>query len=145
LLLLCGACTIEQRDYTGATIELQMINNGIGAVHDMTPSPSFTLGSTDTEYSIAIQVFTYQGSSSMAGMTGSSNVTSVEATFALGEMALGSPAFASDGSAVSPDFEATTPLVIPGTAKGGMLSVHASARDDNGLSSNIIDMQIELK
>jgi hypothetical protein len=143
-LLLCGACTIQPRDYTGATIEIQMINNGIGAVHEDTPMPSFKLG-TETEYSIEIQIFTYQGTASENGKTSSSDVTSVEATFALGDTPLPSPAFMSDGRVISADFHSTTPLVIPASAMGGVLAVHASARDDNGLSSNLIEMQVDLK
>ncbi|NVB84959.1 MAG: hypothetical protein HOV81_41715 [Kofleriaceae bacterium] len=143
-LLICGACTVQPRDYTGATIEIQMINNGIGAVHEDTPMPSFKLG-TDTEYSIEIQIFTYQGTASENGMTSSSEVASVETTFALGDMALPSPEYMSDGSIISADFRSTTPLVIPASAMGSVLAVHASAHDDNGLSSNLIEMQVDLK
>jgi hypothetical protein len=139
-----SACTVQPRDYTGATIEIQMINNGIGAVHEDTPMPSFKLG-TDTEYSIEIQIFTYQGTASENGMTDSSEVTSVETTFALGDMPLPSPEYMSDGSIISADFRSTMPLVIPANAMGGVLAVHASARDNNGLSSNLIEMQVDLK
>ena len=143
-LVLVTGCTIEARDYTGPTIEMELTSNGFDTVNDTDPTPSFTLG-TDTQYSVAIRVLTRAGEESTQSKTTSSQVQSVAVTFALGTMTLPAPAMQSDHSVLDPTFDSTAPIVLPASAMGGMLAVHATAHDGNGLESNVIDLKIALQ
>jgi hypothetical protein len=142
-LLVVSGCVIPERDYTGPTIQMQLVSNGFDTVQSDEATPTFQLG-TDTQYSIDVEVFTYQGTATDAGTTSSSHVTSLSTSFSLGGM--DQPVdLTSDHSSISATYTSRAPLVIPGTAKGGSLAVHASATDNNGVRSNVLDFSIALE
>lgn len=144
VLLALASCTIDAQQLTGPTIELQLTSNGFDSVQDTEPMPSFSLG-TDTQYSIDTEVFTHAGEAMTKTSSKSSQVQSATVTFSLAGAAQPSPALTSDLSLLDPTFKSTSPLVVPGSAKGGMLAVHATATDGNGLASNIVDFSIALQ
>ena len=144
-LIACAGCSIADRDYTGATIELQLTNNDFDTVLDTTSEPSFELGTSDVQYSIVVEIFTRQGEFSTKSTFDSSEITSVATAFSLAGTTLPEPSYDFDGEQLDPKFTSKEPLVIPATAKGGVLTVHASGTDSNGLASNVIDMQIALQ
>src|SRR5262249_7211275 len=76
-LIACAGCSIADRDYTGATIELQLTNNDFDTVQDDTSEPAFELGDTDVEYSIVVEVFTAEGELSTKSTIDSSHITSI--------------------------------------------------------------------
>lgn len=143
-LVLVAACTIDARDYTGPTIDMQLTNNGFENVQDSEPMPSFDLG-TDTQYSIAVEIFTHAGEETTKSTAKSSQVASVATSFSVGGMKLPSPSFQKENVPLDPSFTSTAPIVLPASAMGGTLAVHATARDGNGLESNVIDFSIALQ
>lgn len=144
-LIACAGCSVADRDYTGATISLQLTNNDFDTVLDTTSEPAFELGTSDLQYSIVVEIFTRQGEFSTKSTIDSSQITSVATTFSLAGMTLPDLSYDFDGERLDPVYTSSAPLVIPATAKGGMLVVHATGTDNNGLGSNVIDMQIGLQ
>ena len=144
-LIACAGCSVADRDYTGATIELQLTNNDFDTVFDTTSEPSFELGESDLTYSIVIEISTREGEFSTKDKLDSSHITSVATTFSLAGVTLPAPSYDADTSGFDPTFTSSAPLELPATAKGGTLVVHATGTDSNGLASNVIDMQIALQ
>lgn len=142
-LVLVG-CTVDARTYTGPTISLQLTNNGAESVQDTSPGSTFHLG-TDTQYSIDVQVFTQAGGEDTKSKSTSSQVTSLSTTFAVGGMDLPSPDYDREAVELDPTYTSKAPLVIPASAMGGMLAVHATAKDSDGLASNVVDFTIGLQ
>ena len=142
-LVLVG-CSVDARTYTGPTISLQLTNNGAESVQDTSPGATFDLG-TDTQYSIDVQVFTQAGGEDAKTTSTSSQVTSISTTFSLGGMGLPSPEYDREDIELDPTYMSKAPLVIPASAMGSMLAVHATAKDSDGLASNIVDFTIGLQ
>ena len=144
-LIACAGCSVADRDYTGATIEVQLTNNDFDSVHDTTPEPVFTLGESDVQYSIVVEVFTQQGEFETKATVDSSKITSIATSFALAGMELPEPSYDYDDAFLDPRYTSTEPIVIPASAKGSALVVHATGRDNNGLASNVVDMTVALQ
>ncbi|CAN5615055.1 hypothetical protein BH11MYX1_BH11MYX1_29960 [soil metagenome] len=138
-------CTVAERDYTGPMIRMQLVNNDFDTVEDTSVMPSFRLSTGDTEYSIAIEIFTTSGGLMTSTTSTSSKVSNIRSTFSLAGTDLQSPTFTSDNSTLDPRFKTAAPIVIPGSSLGSVLNVHATAVDGNDLNSNVIDLAIDLK
>ena len=143
-LVLVAGCTVDARDYTGPTIEMQLTNNGADTVQDTEPMPSFQLG-TDPQYSIAVEILTHSGEETTKSTSKSSQVASVATSFTVGGMTVPAPSFQREDVPLDPSFTSTAPIVLPASAMGGTLAVHATARDGNDLESNVIDFSIALQ
>jgi hypothetical protein len=134
-LVLVG-CSVDARTYTGPTISLQLTNNGAESVQDTSPGATF---------SIDVQVFTQAGGEDAKTTSTSSQVTSISTTFSLGGMGLPSPDYDREDIELDPTYMSKAPLVIPASAMGSTLAVHATAKDSDGLASNIVDFTIGLQ
>jgi hypothetical protein len=144
-VLALAGCTVAERDYTGPMISMQLTNNDDQEIEDTDSMPSFTLDDDDDQYSIDVEISTMQGESSDGDNTDSADVASVTASFQLGPMTLPTPSFTADGADFAPDYNSTAPIVIPASAKGGMLAITASGVDDNGIESNAIAFRVSLE
>lgn len=139
-----AGCTVQDRDYTGPTIAMQLTDNGFENVEDTDPMPAFMLG-TDSSYSIDVEILTHAGTMSTKGSDRSSQVSGVTAKLTLAGQDVPSPGFTSDHSALDPTFTTRMPIVIPASAMGGTFGVHATAVDSDGLESNVIDLTVALQ
>jgi hypothetical protein len=144
-VMLAAGCTVGPRDYTGPTIRMELTSNDFDTVHDTTTKPSFELDTGDTAYSIEIEILTQSGGSTVRSSYTASDVGSVATRFTLAGADVPSPAFVREDVHLSPSFTSDQPLVIPASALGRVLTVHATAVDGNELASNVIDFAIELK
>jgi hypothetical protein len=146
LLLLCAGCAIADRTYRGPTIQhVELTNNDAERVRATDAMPSFTLRAEDTQYAIAVEIASSAGDHDVNTNSDSSSVTGVTTTFSIGGTMLPSPSYMASGREEYPLFTSTAPLVVPASAKGGVLAVHAVAVDSDGLESNVVDFSIALK
>ena len=143
LVLLCGACTIKERDQKGPEIHIEMEQSFI-QVGDQNPGESFMLD-TDPNYSIDITITTLDGTEDDSTTLTYSRVESIHATFTVPTVTVPTVSLMPDGSDEDVTYMSTSPLVIPASAKGQTMTIHVDGKDGNGLASNVIDFTAKLE
>ncbi|HEY6040354.1 MAG TPA: hypothetical protein VIV58_38985 [Kofleriaceae bacterium] len=140
--ILLGACTIAERDQKGPEVHIEM-NQSFVQVSDQFPGESFSLG-TDASYSIDIRIDTVPGEEDTKSSFTYSKVEAVNAVFTVPTVTVPTVSYTKDDSLDNVTFMSSSPLVIPASAKGQVMTIHVDGKDGNGLSSNVIDFTANL-
>ncbi|MEO6772507.1 MAG: hypothetical protein ABI467_05720 [Kofleriaceae bacterium] len=144
LLAACtAACSIKERDQRGPEIHIVMEQNFV-QVGDQFPGEAFMLD-TDPSYSIDIRIDTISGEEDDSTTLTYSSVDTIDATFTIPTISVPAVAFTKDDSSVDVTYTSSSPLVIPASAKGRVMTVHVDGKDGNGLASNVIDFTANLE
>lgn len=143
LLLALVACTIKERDQKGPEVHIRMDQSFV-QVSDQNPGEAFMLD-TDPSYSIDITIDTISGEEDDSTSTTYSKVESVNATFTVPTITVPTVAYTKDDSSTDVTFMSSSPLVIPASAKGQVMTIHVDGKDGNGLASNVIDFTANLE
>jgi hypothetical protein len=138
-----AACTVNERDQKGPEIHIEL-QSSFEDASDQQTTNEFNLDG-DPQYSVDVTITTIDGTEDTMTMFSSYEVTDYHATFAVPGVTLPDGTFTTDDSfGGDPSFTRDSPIVIPASAKGGMLTVHVDAADSRGLSANVIDFTVML-
>ena len=143
IAVLLAGCTIAERDQKGPEVHIEM-NQSFVQVSDQFPGESFMLG-TDPSYSIDIRIDTVPGEEDTKSSFTYSKVEAVNAVFTVPTVTVPDVSYTKDDSLDNVTFMSSSPLVIPASAKGQVMTVHVDAKDGNGLASNVIDFTAKLE
>lgn len=143
LLILLAACTIKERDLTGPQIHINMDQGFISVSDEFGSMPEFRLG-TDPSYSISVTLSASAGEEDNGTMLTYSPVTSFEATYVIPTLTLPAVDYDEQGDGDDRVWMSRSPLDVPASAKGQLMHVHVAAEDGNGLSSNVIDLDVAM-
>jgi hypothetical protein len=136
-------CTIKERDQKGPEVHIEMEQSFV-QISDTFPGESFMLD-TDPNYSIDIRIDTIAGEEDDSTSTTYSAVTSIDATFTVPTITVPTVAYTKDDLSDDVTFMSSSPLVIPASAKGQVMTIHVEGTDGNGLASNVIDFTAKLE
>jgi len=143
LLVLLVGCTIKERDLTGPQIHINMDQGFISVSDEFGSMPEFVLD-TDPSYSIDIALSATAGEEDNGTTLAYSPVQSFNATFTIPTITVPAVDYQQQGDGDDRAWMSTAPLVIPASAKGQAMHVHVDAVDGNGLSSNVIDLDVAM-
>ncbi len=137
-------CSVVDVTQAGPRITATL-ENGSDQTRSDSTTPSLRLGSSGTTYSIVVTVASEDGREDNATDVVAHPVASLTATFTVPGTPIGDSAFDATATYGGDDFVRREPIVLPASAKGQVLAVHAVAEDDDGLSSNVLDFDVALE
>jgi len=138
---LLTACPVDRHE-VGPIVHVQLTDSSL--VKDTDTNPTLDLNGR-TSYKIDMEVDVTDGTDDNGTMMNTFQSTAMMATATVPGVTIADSAFTPHDILDEIDYNRDAQLVIPASAMGSMLAIHAEAMDSRGLHSNVLDFTVALR